>query len=162
VESTKSTEWVYRASDAMEDPQHTRVLADEFGFICRSAHVDAEDARRIPYVREVDFGHLIHLYYVDADGGAAVGAYRVGLKGHPRASQFAGAVEGIPALRKVAEGELAALLRERLRYAPDPKLGVFSGWPVVRVAGSSPTYGPELFTGRNSLAPYPSRPQRRR
>lgn len=162
MEIHEQQEWLYRASPAREDREQTTAIVREFGFICRNPFTDATKKQWIPNVQKVLFRHVIHLYYVDKEGGTAIGSYQVvGPNNHPRREQFAAAVEGALALRTVAPGELAELLRPR--YAPDPRLGVLCGWPVVQVETSGPAYNPRLFPGQNALHEYPAPvPSRRR
>lgn len=159
MELNKPREWLYRASQAGEDLDGTRRIADEFGFICRSAFADAAKEQRIPHVKTVNFGDVIHLYFVGAGGGEAIGSYRVGLLGHERKERFGRGIAG-PALREVVDPELIEVLRES--YAPDPKLGVFTGWPVVKVDEKGPMYHPGLFPGNNALFEHPPPTSRRR
>lgn len=144
-------EWLYRASDAGASADETRALADEFGFVCRSAFADAAQSQLIANVARVGFGDIIHLYFADAKAGQSLGAFRVvGPNRHPNGAQFGAAIPKTT-LRRVAAGAL----RERLpeSYKVDPKLGEFCGWPVVREERSSPSFLRELFPGRNALVP---------
>ncbi len=162
MELRKQQEWLYRASPAREDRERTTAIVRDFGFICRNPFADAAKKQWIANVQKVDFRHIIHLYFIDGDGGAAIGSFRViAPKNHPRLAHFASAVEGAPALRTVAQGDLAEFLR--MGYTPDPRLGVFCGWPVVLAETSGPAYDPGLFPGQNALFEYPSlAPSRRR
>lgn len=136
MELRKQQEWLYRASPAREDREHTTAIVRDFGFICRNPFADAAKKQWIANVQKVDFRHIIHLYFIDGDGGAAIGSFRViAPKNHPRLAHFASAVEG----------------------TPDPRLGVFCGWPVVLAETSGPAYDPGLFPGQNALFEYPSR-----
>lgn len=159
MEANKRREWLYRASPSGENRDGTRKIADDFGFICRSVFADATKSQRIPHVKSVDFDDVIHLYFVDDGGGEVIGSYRVSLRGHPRKELFGAGVEG-PVLRTVVDPALIELLRPC--YAPDPKLGVFTGWPVVKVDEKAPSYHPGMFPGQNALFEYPPRPPRRR
>lgn len=147
-------EWLYRASTAQAEPSVTRQFAEQFGFICRTAFADAAQAQMIANVAKVDFGDVIHLYYVDAEGGRSLGAYRVvGPHRHPQGQLFGAAVPKTK-LRTVADGPLRDALRDKdSGYAVDPRVGEFCGWPVVRDEHPSPSYIRELFVGRNSLVP---------
>lgn len=149
-------EWLYRASNAQEDRASTLEIAQKFGFICRSAYIDAERPALIPLVREVDLGHLIHLYFVSARGGQPLGTFRVvGPGNHPHKEQFGPAVKGAFTLRSVAESELQDHLIKCEGYARDPRLATYCGWPVVPDDRPAPRYVPGLFPGRNSLVAYP-------
>lgn len=142
-------EWLYRASNAKATFDETRELVDRFGFICRNAYSDSTKTQMIANVANVDFG-TIHLYYVDASGGRPLGAYRVvAPHKHPNGALFAGAVPKTT-LRKVVDPELIELLKER-GYEADPKLGEFTGWPVIPAELRSPSYLASLFPGRNAL-----------
>lgn len=147
-------EWFYRASNAGPDAARTRIFADDFGFICRSAFADAEHVQMIANVAKVDFGDVIHLYHVDDQGGSSLGAFRVvGPHRHPRGELFGAAVPKTK-LRTVAEGPLReALSRPDSGYAVDPRLREYCGWPVIREDRHSPSYTRDLFVGRNTLVP---------
>lgn len=160
MELSKPREWLYRASPAKEDLEGTRAIVRDFGFICRNAFADATKTQMIPHVQKVDFRHVIHLYFVDAGGGGAIGSFRVvGVRNHPRPELFGAAVEKVPPLRTVVDSGLLELLRPR--YSPDPKLGVYAGWPVVPADEVTPAYDPGLFPGQSSLFEYLPRPRRR-
>ncbi|MFY0537538.1 hypothetical protein [Nannocystis pusilla] len=145
-------EWLYRASNARADSSTTQEIADNFGFICRSAFADVAHAQMIANVAKVDFGDVIHLYFVDAEGGGrSLGAYRVvGPHRHPQGALFGAAVPKTK-LRTVADDELRGKLRPD--YVVDPRVGEFCGWPVVRDEHPSPSYVKDLFVGRNTLVP---------
>ncbi len=146
-------EWLYRASGAKAGSEATRELAEGYGFICRSAFAEAAKEQMIANVGRVDFGDVIHLYFVDDGGGRSLGAFRlVGPNRHPHAEYFAGAVPKTR-LRRVAEGPLQAQLRAQEGYEPDPRLHEFCGWPVVAEDRLSPSYVRDMFPGRNSLVP---------
>lgn len=146
-------EWLYRASSAKTGPEATQELADKFGFICRSAFAEAAKEQMIANVGKVDFGDVIHLYYVDEAGGRSLGAFRlVGPHRHPHGEYFGGAVPRTR-LRRVAVGPLQEQLQQVEGYEPDPRLQEFCGWPVVQEERSSPIYVRDLFPGRNSLVP---------
>ncbi|MDC0670098.1 hypothetical protein [Nannocystis radixulma] len=147
-------EWLYRASNAKADSTSTQTFADEFGFICRSAFADVAHAQMIANVAKVDFGDVVHLYFVDSEGaGRSLGAYRVvGPHRHPRGQLFGAAVPKTK-LRTVADGPLRDRLRDDSGYAVDPRVGEFCGWPVVRDDHVSPSYVRDLFVGRNTLVP---------
>ena len=74
---TPMQEWLYRASNTKANADDTRELVEHFGFICRSAFVDDTKTQMIANVGKVDFGDIIHMYFVDASGGRPLGAYRV-------------------------------------------------------------------------------------
>ncbi|MBL9104445.1 MAG: hypothetical protein JNL82_26100 [Myxococcales bacterium] len=149
-------EWLYRATTAQEGLESTRKFAEEFGFIARTAFAEGEREQMVTLVNKVGYRDIIHLYYIDDSGGHVLGSYRVvGPNNHPQPKQFGAAVKGAPTLRVVAEGELLTALREVKGYAPDPRLGGFTGWPVVPGEKVSPGYGVDLFTGRNTLIAYP-------
>jgi hypothetical protein len=144
-------EWLYRASNAKADSEATREIVERFGFICRSAFVDDTKTQMIANVAKVDFGDIIHLYFVDASGGHPLGAFRVvAPHKHPNGALFAAAVPKTT-LRKLADGELRQHLTEQPGYEPDPKLGEYTGWPVIPAEQRSPTYLASLFPGRNAL-----------
>ncbi|WAS93651.1 hypothetical protein [Nannocystis punicea] len=145
-------EWLYRASNAKANADNTQTLVDDFGFICRSAFADVAHAQMIANVAKVDFGDVVHLYFVDGEGGGrSLGAYRVvGPHRHPRGNLFGAAVPKTK-LRTVADDELREKLREG--YAVDPRVGEFCGWPVIRDEHASPSYVKDLFVGRNTLVP---------
>lgn len=144
-------EWLYRASGAKAGPEATRELADQFGFICRSAFVDADKEQMIANVGRVDFGDVIHLYFVDDAGGRSLGAFRlVGPNRHPHGEYFAGAVAKTR-LRRVADGPLREELQRHDGYERDPRLHEFCGWPVIVEELKSPSYARDLFPGRNAL-----------
>lgn len=147
-------EWLYRASNARADSTSTKEFADEFGFICRTAFADVAHAQMIANVAKVDFGDVVHLYFVDGEGsGRSLGAYRVvGPHRHPRGQLFGAAVPKTK-LRTVADGPLREALKDDSGYAVDPRVGEFCGWPVVPDEHVSPSYLRELFTGRNTLVP---------
>jgi hypothetical protein len=145
-------EWLYRASNAKADSTTTRHFAEDLGFVCRTAFADAEQAQMIANVAKVDFGDVVHLYFVGEDGGQALGAFRiVGPHRHPRGRLFGAAVPKTK-LRTVADEPLREALRDA-GYAVDPRLGEFCGWPVIHDEHPSPTYHRELFPGRNTLVP---------
>ncbi len=163
MEPRTTQEWLYRASTSKEGLEATRALIQDYGFICRSAFVDGEKEQMIPHVGQVAFGDLIHLYFVDAKLGVALGAYRVvGPHNHPRPELFAAGVKRALTLRTVADGELADKLRASEGYEPDPRLAAYCGWPVVPDEQSSPIYSRSRFPGRNSIAPYPATARRSR
>lgn len=147
-------EWLYRASDAQADPTLTQQFADEYGFICRTAFTAADGPQMIANVAKVDFGDVVHLYYVDAEGGRSLGAYRVvGPNRHPQGEIFGAAVPKTR-LRTVADSPLRDALRDPgSGYSVDPRVGEFCGWPVVREDHPSPAYARNLFVGRNTLVP---------
>ena len=112
-------------------------------------------------MQKIDFRHVIHLYFVDAGGGEAIGSFRVvGVRNHPRPELFGAAVEKVPTLRTVVDPGLIELLRRG--YTPDTKLGVFTGWPVVPSDERTPAYDPRLFPGQNALFEYPPKLPRRK
>ncbi len=133
----------------MEAADETRRLAEEDGFIYRNAFAEGLQ-KMIANVSSVDFGHVIHLYFVGPGGGELLGAFRViGPFKHPHPEWFGKAVTQTT-LRTVIGGPL----KERLdasKYEPDPQLKVYCGWPVVPDETRSPAYIRELFPGRNSL-----------
>lgn len=160
MEVSKPREWLYRASPAREDLENTRAIVRDFGFICRSAFADAAKAQWIPQVKNVGFRDVIHLYFADAGGGEAIGSFSVvSPHHHPRRELFGAAVTGAMTLRTVVDPALIELLRPR--YAPDPKLGAFTGWPVIAAEGRTPSYDSRLFPGQNALFEYMTRPRKR-
>lgn len=156
-------EWLYRASNAKEGRDSTLEFVQKFGFIQRNPYVDAEKGQLVPNVKEVDLGHIIHLYFVDSRGGQQLGCFRVvGPGNHPNGKQFGAAVKGAFTLRSVAESELLDHLIAAEGYERDPKLATYCGWPVVQEERPSPRYLPGLFSGRNSLVEYPRQRSARR
>lgn len=144
-------EWLYRASTAKAKSAETWGIVKRFGFIHRSVHTNAAKAQRIANVGNVAIGDIIHLYYLgDSGGGRVLGVFRVvDPKDHPQPALFAAAVSET-ALYTVGGAELREQLK-RADYEPDPRLGEFCGWPVVREERDSPPYAVALFPGRNSL-----------
>lgn len=145
-----SHEWLYRATGALEGSDVTRELAEEFGFICRSAYTEGTETL-IAQVANVDFGDVIHLYFAGPSTGTLLGAYRVvGPVKHPHPEYFGKAVHKTK-LRTVADGPLKDHLGEKTIYAPDSTLKLFTGWPIVPEETRSPSYIKEMFPGRSTL-----------
>lgn len=143
-------EWLYRASGAKEGPEVTRAIAEEFGFICRSATAGGAGAM-IANVGNVTFGDVIHLYFATPTGGTLLGAFRVvPPTKHPHGEFFGKAVSG-SALRLVVDGPLKDRLLACPGYAIDAKHEAYCGWPVVPEEIHSPSYARSLFPGRNAL-----------
>ena len=138
------TEWAYKANEKRRSIEDTRRLADEYGFVARSAH--RQDERAVPFVREVKAGDIVHFYYRSRRERAivALGSYRVLPAEAPR---FPAAL-GDAALVQVAEIAANGALLDVLRAAPthdggtgykkDPGLGVFTGFRIERIADLSP------------------------
>ncbi len=146
-------EWLYRASDAKAGSEATKELADQFGFVCRNPFTDAAQPQLIANVARVTFQDIIHLYFVGADGGELLGAFRVvGPNRHANALYFGAAIPKTT-LRRVAPGPLHDRLTQLAGYSVDPRSGEYCGWPVVPEELRSPSYIRELFTGRNALVP---------
>lgn len=145
-------EWLYRASIAKAKSAETWSIVKGSGFIHRNVHTQAKKPQRIANVGSVAIDDIIHLYYIgDSGAGRALGVFRVvDPKDHPQGEVFATAVPE-SALYTVAGPDLRLKL-QTANYEPDPKLGEFCGWPVVReVERDSPPYNAALFPGRNSL-----------
>lgn len=148
---TPMQEWLYRASNAKADSEATREIVDRFGFIHRSAYVDDTKTQMIANVGKVDFGDIIHLYFVDGAVGRPLGAFRVvAPHKHPNGALFGAAVPKTT-LRKLVDGELKEHLKASPGHEPDPKLGEYTGWPVIPSEQRSPSYLAALFPGRNAL-----------
>jgi hypothetical protein len=148
--------WLYRATTAKAGSAETWDIAEQFGFIHRGLYSRAARAQRIANVGSVAIDDLIHLYYVgDLNLGQAFGVFRVvDPKAHSQPALFAAPVVH-SALYTVAPGNLHDRLR-KAQYEPDPQLGEFCGWPVVRVEGDAPRQVSagemfKLFPNRNSL-----------
>ena len=143
--------WLYRASKTKAGSAETKAIITRFGFIHRGAHSRAAQPQLIANVGSVLIDDIIHLYYVgDTGKGQTFGVYRVAdPTGHSQPALFSTAVPST-ALYRVAPGALYDRLRTA-QYEPDPQLGEYCGWPVLRVEGHSPPYTPALFPGRNSL-----------
>ena len=107
------TEWAYRANAKKRNLEDTRKLADEHGFLARSAHTKTGDA--IAFVREVRAGDVIHFYYREKRAIVPLGSYRV-RGAHDATSRFSPAFESSEAaLVKLDEGAPSAALLELLR-----------------------------------------------
>jgi uncharacterized protein (DUF433 family) len=140
------TEWAYRANARKRDLDDTRKLADEHGFLARSAYTRKKKHAAIAFVQEVKAGDVIHFYYREKRDIEPLGSYRV-LDAHDDAARFQPAFPlGEAALVKLDPGEPNAALVELLRkpsrkgegYQEDPKLQAFTGWRIERLADVSP------------------------
>lgn len=138
------TEWAYRAKAKKRTLDDTRKLADEHGFLARSAHKKNHDA--IAFVQEVKAGDVIHFYYREKRDIEPLGSYRV-LDAQDDPTRFQPAfTTGEAALVKIEEVEPNAALVELLRKSPrkgegyknDPKLDAFTGWRIARIPDVSP------------------------
>ena len=139
------TEWAYRATAKKRSLDDTRELADEHGFLARSAYTRKKHAA-VAFVQEVKAGDVIHFYYREKRDIEPLGSYRV-LDAHDDAARFHPAFTlGKAALVKLEDGEPNAALVELLRkpsrkgegYQEDPKLHAFTGWRIERLADVSP------------------------
>ena len=120
--------------------------------MCRNAFSNAAQPQLIANVAHVTFQDIIHLYFVDPEGGRSLGAFRVvGPNKHRNAAYFGAAIPKTT-LRLVATGPLHEHLQELLPgYEVEPQSGAYCGWPVVRDDRSSPAFDGALFPGRNAL-----------
>ena len=101
---------------------------------------------------KVGVGDIIHLYFVDGDGGRPIGAFRVVAPfRHPNGALYTAAIPKT-SLRRIADPEMREALKAA-GYEPDPQLNELCGWPVVvdEEEHRSPSYLAALFPGRNTL-----------
>lgn len=125
-------EWAYRASEKKRSLETTRKLADELGFLARSAH--RKDRTRVPFAHEIRVGDIIHFYYRSKrEGVITLGSYRVlGASDPPR---FRPALGEGSALTRIEDVSANRALLEQLQpgHKRDPELGAFTGLRIDRV-----------------------------
>jgi hypothetical protein len=146
-------EWAYRATTARVGKFDTVSLANNERFLCRSAFSEG-GAALIANVQHVDFGNALHVYYKDAQGYTAVGAFEI-VNSHEDDRRFAALVKRT-ALQIVTDQDLERKLLgmggpTQEGYRPDPLIGRFTGWllkPLEVPTRSFPAYlFPEGFQG---------------
>jgi|JI9StandDraft_1071089.scaffolds.fasta_scaffold285192_2 hypothetical protein len=145
-------EWLFRASNAKADSDTTLQIVERFGFIASNAYADPTKKQMMANVAKVGVGDIIHLYFVDGDGGRPIGAFRVVAPfRHPNGALYTAAIPKT-SLRRIADPEMREALKAA-GYEPDPQLNELCGWPVVvdEEEHRSPSYLAALFPGRNTL-----------
>lgn len=150
------SEWLYKATPAKVPFEPTRRLAVEEGFLCRSAY--KTNRARVANTRHVDFGDLVHMYFVEHGNARIIGTFEVAdPNNHPRGSVFGRCVNGT-ALLTVADANFAKRLRDinganGEGYEPDPVVKEFTGWALVlRSSVRTPDYAGACFPGMVTLA----------
>ncbi len=132
-------EWAYKATRKKRSLLDTRRLAEEHGFLARSAH--RKDRALVPSVKEVSEGDILHFYYREKKRVEALGSYRILA---PDGMRFRSALGGDSAIVMVDKESpenqpLLAALRgssdEGEGYREDPKLHCYTGFRIERVAG---------------------------
>ena len=124
------TEWFYKATPTKVSFEHTRSLALEEGFLCRSAY-EAKNNSYADNVRNVDFGHLLHVYFCGEGEPRVIGTFRiVGPNKHALPGRFGKGVTGTK-LFEIADPAFEQALRAMKGdegYEPDPVLKKMTGW----------------------------------
>jgi hypothetical protein len=141
-------QWVYKAIRMRASYADAHDLAVVDHFLCKSifAHGPAsQSAREVEMVTAIALGDVIHHYYRTPEARIrCFGSFRV-----VHANKFPGQFEecaecaGRGVAVKVIDAPQNLKMLERLRrgYSPDPKLAVFTGWAVERLALDSGTPG---------------------
>jgi hypothetical protein len=114
------------------------LLLAKRGFMCRSAY--EQNLSWADNVQRVAIGHTIHFYYARRDGHVQeLGAFTViEPHEHPSPALFGARVDG-SALHRAADPSFIRRIDKDGAYAPDPKLGAFTGW-VLRESGKARAY----------------------
>lgn len=149
-------EWLYKATTKRVSFQETFDLANEDGFICRSAY--NKNKTRVANTQHVEFGHIIHIYYSEEDTLKVIGTFEVvGRQRHPHPSRFKKIVSPT-ALFEVDDGFAQKLVGlgepDAERYTSDPVLKKLTGWALVKrkdIATPSLAEAQATFTGRSTL-----------
>jgi hypothetical protein len=140
--------WLYKATATKVPYEATRALADQHGFLVRSAHDD--DRSWASNVRYVAPGDELHVYYVENGHVRTVGSYEVIDRAeHPTPNLF-GQLVPETALFNVDEPGFIAVIEAAGGYKPDQVTGRFTGWPLRRVGNPIP-YDPSMFPAENTL-----------
>lgn len=144
----RAMEWGYKATRSKLDGPGTLLLAKR-GFLCRSAY--EQNLSWADNVQRVAIGHTIHFYYARRDGRVQeLGAFTViEPNEHPSPALFGARVDG-SALHRVADPSFIRTIDKDGAYAPDPKLGAFTGW-VLRAGGRAMAYDRGAFPGQSTL-----------
>jgi uncharacterized protein (DUF433 family) len=137
------TEWAYKANEKRRSIEDTGRLADEYGFLARSAH--RQDERAVAYVGKVKAGDVVHFYYRSKRRGIVeLGSYRVLPAETPRFPAALGDAGLVQVAEIAANDALLGFLRAapthdgETGYKRDPRLGVFTGFRIERIADLSP------------------------
>jgi hypothetical protein len=147
------TEWFYKATPTKVSFDDTFDLAVNEGFICRSAY--EENTSRADNTQHVDFGHLLHVYFVGDGDPKVIGTFQViGPSKHAIPSRFGKGVTGTK-LFEIAD----AAFEEKLQkmegeegYEPDPVLKKMTGWILKhRPDLTTPPFGDAPFNNQATL-----------
>jgi hypothetical protein len=140
--------WLYKATGSKLDYEGTRRLAEDHGFLARSAYDD--DGSWASNVRYVAPGDELHVYYVEGEHVREVGSYEVIDRAEHSTPGLFG--EGVPetALFNVDEPGFIAAVDKDGAYKPDPVTARFTGWPLRRLGTPIP-YDPSMFPAENTL-----------
>lgn len=138
-------QWVYKATRVRATYADAHDLAIIDHFLCKSifAHGPAsQGARELEMLADVAVGDVIHYYYRTPEARIrCFGSFRVA-----HASAFPGVFEecaGRGSTVKVLDTpqNLKMLARLRRGYSLDPKLAVFTGWAIEKLAIDTRTPG---------------------
>jgi len=149
-------EWLYKATTTIAPFEDTRNLAVVDGFLCK-AHFESGGVRqKADLVDQVHHGDIVHIYYVEDDGGAhTLGSFEI--VAPPRSlhpSRFSGPVGHTDLVRVVDDAFTQRL--KTLGYEDDARLGYVTGWALNPAPTAvPPPYTSDLFRPRQVLRRYP-------
>ena len=133
-------EWFYKATNRKLDYHGTLMLTNR-SFLCRSAYTKVK--HWVANVQAVAFGDVIHFYFI-ARKPIPLGAFEVIrqddfkiTKPSPTPNDFTGPVPGC-ALYEVVDPSFIVELDPDGGYAPDPKLGKYTGWLLRKIGPAAP------------------------
>lgn len=148
------THWYYKATTDRVSRERTEELLIKHGFVCRSAYNERANGTFAfnSHVQDVDFGDVLHMYYVQDGRPTVLGSFEVvGPNRHPHADQFGAAVKATKLVQVAAGSDLLRVLQGMVGYDVDPKLGSFTGWRVVPSVTKTPDYDLTRFPGQHVL-----------
>ena len=136
------------------------MLADVYGFIARSLHDEGKHV--VADATMMRPGDVVHFFYSRSQAGKdvhAIGTFGVTTPElHPRPELFGEAIPDTGLFTVVGLKLVAKLDEMRPGYEVDPVLGVWCGWPIVRLKGEkTPRYTKAMMPGfMQTLARYGS------
>ena len=147
------TDWFYKATPTKVLFDDTRDLMVNEGFLCRSAF--EENKSRADNPQHVDFGDLLHVYFIGDGDPRVIGTFQVvGPNKHADPARFGKGVTGTK-LFEIADPAFEKRLRALKGdegYEPDQVLKKMTGWILKhRPDISTPPYAEAPFNNQATL-----------
>lgn len=148
-------QWLYKVTPTKVPFGPTHDLAVHDGFICKAAY--EQGGARADHTKDVDFGDVLHVYFVDGADVTTIGSFDVvEAQQHPNPVWFGPQVPGTR-LWEVGDPSFAQRLQSLplgnhgTGYGPDPKLGKMIGWAVRQSTTPTPPYVSSKFPAQHTF-----------